>query len=402
MKEVPRYIENSIIKDALNAKKIAFISGPRQVGKTTLAKHILENKNSGENYFSFDDDEFKKIWIKNPKSILQNLDIKDHPLIVFDEIHKDHKWKNKLKGLYDLYNKEAQFIVTGSARLNFFRKSGDSLQGRYIPYHLHPFTFGEVSHVKPPPEIHWDENFGNSIFNIKDLLSLGGFPDPLLGGSLNKARRFQRLYRERLIREDLRDLSNVRDINLLSTMSLLLIEKAGGQLSFESLRQDLSTSFDSVARWINLLEAVYFMFMLRPYCKNIKNSLKKEPKCFLYDWSVIKDEGKRLENMIAMHLLKNVHVWTDLAYGEFELFYLRDKQKHEVDFLITRDQKPYLLLEVKTKNSNISSSLIHFKRQLNPTFSIQLVLDKKEERKTSLLRPQIEVMGIEKFLGSIN
>jgi predicted AAA+ superfamily ATPase len=141
---------------------------------------------------------------------------------------------------------------------------------------------------------------------------------------------------------------------------------------------------------------------LRPYSKNIKNSLKKEPKCYLYDWSAIQDEGRRLENMVAMHLLKNVHAWTDLAYGEFELFYIRDKQKREVDFLITKNQSPYLLLEVKSGNSNLSPSLIHFTEVLKPTFSIQLVLDKKLEKKPSLLHPNISIMGIEKFLGSIN
>lgn len=402
MTDINRYIENSIIEDALKENKMAFITGPRQVGKTTLAQHLLMAKNSENFYFNFDDDEFKKIWIRNPKDLIKNIDYKKNDLIVFDEIHKDLKWKNKLKGLYDLHKKDLNFLITGSARLNFYRKSGDSLQGRYYPYRLHPFTIGEIPEVKPPPEKSWDENYKKSLFKLSDLEKLSGFPDPLFSGSQNKAKRLLRLYRERMIKEDLRDLSNVRDINLIQTMSLLIIEKAGGQFSYESIRQDLNSSFDSVSRWLSLLEATYFNFLVRPYSKNIKNSLKKEPKCYLYDWTPIENPGRRFENLIAMHLLKNVHAWTDLAYGEFELFYIRDKQKREVDFLITRDNAPYLLLEVKSKSTTLSPSLIHFNNILKPKFCIQLVDKLIDERKPNLSHPHIQIISSEKFLSCIN
>jgi len=402
MSDKIRYISTSILKDLLTDHKMAFITGPRQVGKTTLAHQLLTTKKSEEFYFNFDDEEFKRIRTKNPKDLIKNLNFQKNDLIIFDEIHKDSKWKSKLKGLYDLYKKDLNFLITGSAHLNFYRKSGDSLQGRYYPYRLHPFSVGEISNIKPPPEKSWDEHLQQPQFKLSDLDKLSGFPDPLLSGNQNKAKRLLRLYRERLIKEDLRDLSNVRDINLIQTMSLLLIDKAGGQFSYESIRQDLNSSFDSVNRWLSLLEATYFTFLIRPYSKNIKNSLKKEPKCYLYDWTPIENNGRRFENIMAMHLLKNVHAWTDFAFGEFELYYIRDKQKREVDFLITKDSSPYLLLEVKSRSTTLSPSLIHFNEVLKPKFCIQLVDKLSDERKPSLLHPNIRIMSSEKFLGSIN
>ncbi|MBF0361550.1 MAG: ATP-binding protein [Oligoflexia bacterium] len=407
-----RYLQHAIQNDALKSFKIAFISGPRQVGKTTLAKEILDEKSLLSNYFNFDDDEFRKIWIKNPKLLLSNSYSSNEnnnsnkivDTIVFDEIHKERTWKNKLKGLYDLYGAKTNFIVTGSARLDYFRKSGDSLQGRYFPYRLHPFTLVESSIYKSPPADDWQEYASNrsSITSIDDLLELGGFPEPLWGGSALKAKRWQRLYRERMIRDDLRDLQNIRELRTLENLILLLRDRAAGQLSYESLRQDLSCSADSVHRWIDLLEALYFCYTIRPYTNKIKNSLKKEPKIYLFDWAQAEGAGARWENMIAGHLLKNVHAWTDLGDGEFELHYVRDKQKREVDFLVTKDRKPYLLLEVKSNNSHPTNSLIYFQNLLKPTFCIQLVKEKKHEISSPLSHPNISIMSAERFLSSLN
>jgi predicted AAA+ superfamily ATPase len=407
-----RYIQQSIQDDALMSKKMAIITGPRQVGKTTMVQNILEEFSSNQNYFNFDDEEFRKIWIKNPKALIPNT---PQSLVAFDEIHKDRKWKNKLKGLYDLYGKSTNFVITGSARLDFYRKSGDSLQGRYFPYRLHPFTYGETSNYKGPPEKEWIENSQNSnsnsknkhneIIKINDLINLGGFPEPLLGGNLSRAKRWQRLYRERLIEEDVRDLQNIRELRNLENLTILLRERIGSQLSYESLRQDLSCSPDSVFRWIQLLETLYYCYTIRPYSKNIKNSLKKEPKVFLYDWAQVDSESKigaNWENMIGSHLLKNVHAWTDMGEGEFELFYLRDKQKREVDFFVTKNKHPYLMLEVKSNNPNINPSLIYYQKLLKPQFCIQLIKNSKGERFKNMAHPEIMVMSAEKFLAVLN
>ncbi|OFZ61891.1 MAG: hypothetical protein A2328_08920, partial [Bdellovibrionales bacterium RIFOXYB2_FULL_36_6] len=314
-----RYLNKLIVEDALASLKIAFVTGPRQVGKTTLCKQILEQAKEKTAYYTWDDDDFRLAWLQSPKTLVEGKKI-----VVFDEIHKDRKWKNKLKGLFDIYGNDTNLIVSGSARLDYFRKSGDSLQGRYFPYRLHPFTLGETPKIKPPSQRDWFEHATLSDIKLDDLLKLGGFPEPLMGQNLNKATRWRNLYKERMIKEDLRDLQNVRDLSVLDNLSLLLKTKVGGQLSYESIRKDLSVSFESILRWIDLLEAVYYCYRIRPYSTKIKNSLTKEPKLFLYDWSGIEDEGAKFENMIAGHLLKNVHLWTDGAMGDFKLFYLRD------------------------------------------------------------------------------
>jgi len=398
MKKLERYLQYQIQTDALADGKIAFINGPRQVGKTTMTESLLSDLKQSSNYYTWDDDEFRKIWIKGPKDLLSRL--KPGSTVVFDEIHKDRKWKSKIKGLYDLFNEELRFIVTGSARLDFYRKSGDSLQGRYFPYRMHPISVGETNRVKPPPETLWDENYTQS-FPWKDLLQYGGFPEPFFSQNNEKIRRWQRLYRERMIKEDLRDLQEVRDVRLVESLALLLQERVASQLSYESIREDLSTSFESVKRWIDLLEALYFCYRIKPYSKNLNQSLRKEPKLFLYDWSLVSKEGARYENMVAGHLLKSCHAWTDCAMGEFELHYIRDKQKREVDFFITKNGKPFALIEVKSNQPTPTPSLLHYQKVLKPKFCIQVVKEEKKERRSSLQYPDVQVISAERFLGSL-
>jgi predicted AAA+ superfamily ATPase len=398
MKAIHRYLQSQIVSDALDSQRIAFISGPRQVGKTTMAEALLAEINQEVNYFTWDDEEFRKLWIKGPKDFLKSLE--KNSVVVFDEIHKDRKWKSKLKGLYDVFKRDLRFVVTGSARLDFYRKSGDSLQGRYIPYRLHPLTVGESPQVKPPPTDHWDKNHCEN-FSYKELFQYGGFPEPFFMKNPNKARRWQRLYRERMIRQDLRDLQEVRDINLVESLALLLQDRAGSHLSYESLREDLSTSFDSIKRWIELLEALYFCYRIRPYSKNLKNSLRKEPKLFLYDWSLVKDEGTRFENMVAGHLLKSCHAWTDCAMGEFALFYIRDKQKREVDFLVTKNEKPFALVEAKSGQTTPTSALLYYQKALRPQFCIQVVNKATTDQLQPMQYPGVQIMSGPTFLGSL-
>ncbi|MCB0350126.1 MAG: ATP-binding protein [Bdellovibrionales bacterium] len=393
-----RYLESVIKNDALGSQKIAFISGPRQVGKTTLAEHLLYDTNQSKNYFSWDDDDFRKIWIKGPKAFLST--IAKGSTLVFDEIHKDRKWKSKLKGLYDLYKKDLNFIVTGSASLDFYRKSGDSLQGRYIPYRLHPLSVGESSKVKPPPTHDWDEHL-DVQYSPESLLKFGGFPEPFFQQDEKKLKRWQRLYRERMIRQDLRDLQNIRDVTVVENLSLLLQDRVGSQLSYESLREDLSCSFESVKRWTDLLEALFYCYRIKPYSKNIKRSIFKEPKLYLYDWTQATDKGAQLENMVASHLLKSCHAWTDCAFGEYELYYLRDKEKREVDFFITEDKKPYALIEVKSGNSQPTPALLYFQNILKPKFTIHVVEREKDERRDMLKYPGVRIMSLKNFLGSL-
>ncbi len=392
---VPRYLQSFIESDAIAEGKIAFVSGPRQVGKTSLAKAIIHDQPQlSGGYYTWDDDEFRVLWSRNPKAIFES-----HGLVVLDEIHKDKNWKRRLKGLFDLYSDQSRMVVTGSARLDFFRKSGDSLQGRYLPYRLHPFSLNETPKIPEPPADEWEGQL-KTEYDFDSLLKLGGFPDPLFGQSDAKAQRWRRLYRERMIREDLRDLKELKDLEQLKTLSILLETGVGSGLSYESLRQDLQVSFDTVKSWIELLEAVYFCFRIRPYSTGVRASLRKEPKLYLMDWSYLSDEGARFENFIACHLLKSCQAWTDSAKGEFELHYVRDKQKREVDFLVTRDKKPWLLVEVKSGNSNPTPALMHYTEVLKPKFSIQVVRDRKHERKI-MAHPKIQVLEVHRFLSRL-
>jgi predicted AAA+ superfamily ATPase len=395
-----RYLENQIIHDALSANKMAFLYGPRQVGKTTLAKNILAGEKQIENYYNWDDENFKKIWSSRPDTILTQ-SMYPNPIVVLDEIHKDLRWKNKLKGLYDIHQQRARILVTGSARLDYFKRSGDSLLGRFLPYRIHPLTLGETPRSKPPPKKDWLENLSKN-FALEDLLSLGGFPEPLLGGSEGKAKRWGRLQRERLIFEDLRDLSATRNIKTIDFLATLLTARVGSQLSFKSLEEDLKCSHTALKDWLLLLETIYFSYHIRPYSKNIKRSLIKEPKLYLYNWALVEDEAARYENLIAGHLLKSCHYWTDLAFGEFELFYLRDKDKREVDFFVTKDQKPYLLLEVKSNSHDISPSTHHFYNMTKPPFAFQVVRNKKKVRSPFQgLKSPIRIVSAEEFLSAL-
>lgn len=395
-----RYLEHFINEDAFKDHKMAFLCGPRQVGKTTLSKNILRDHHQVENYYNWDSDEFKKIWIQDLSSVVIQNKYRN-PVIVLDEIHKDKKWKNKLKGLYDMYGDQSHVLVTGSARLDFFKKSGDSLVGRYLPYRLHPFSVGESLSIKLPPAKEWLEH-SSKAFDYKDLYLLGGFPEPYLSGSEAKAQRWSRIQKDRLIQEDLRDISATKDISMVNLLATLLGERVGSQLSYKSLEEDLRCSYTAINSWINLLETVYYAYRIRPYSKNIKRSLLKEPKLYLYNWSLVKNEGSRFENFIASHLLKSCHYWTDCALGEFDLFYLRDKDQREVDFFVTKNQKPYLLLEVKSNESAISPSTYHFYNQTKPPFAFQLVREKKKVKSlVGGIRSPISLMYVEDFLSAL-
>ena len=400
----PRYIQDAILTDPFELGKMAFVSGPRQCGKTTLANQLLSITHHEGNYFNWDDVEFRRLWLRSPAAVLPLLHIHpgDRPMMVLDEIHKHRKWKTILKGFYDSNKKKTHILVTGSARLNIYRKSGDSLAGRYIPYRLHPFSYGESTEIKPPPAQEWPKQ-QSTRFQLKDLLALGGFPEPLFAGTEAKAKRWWRLYREQLIREDLRDFKAVREVQQVDLLTTLLLTKVGGGFSLQSLQEDLSVSFATVRDWIDALESIFLCYLIRPYSKKLQGSLKKEPKVYFYHWPAVQHPGARLENLVASHLLKSVHAWTDSAMGDFELFYIRDKMKREVDFCVTKDGNPWLLLEVKTSEKAISPALIHYSELLRPEFSIQLLPEgasRREQYTTQGMR--ILMIPIDEFLSVLN
>ena len=390
--EKPRYLSRIIPKDALKSCKMAFISGPRQVGKTTLGRHFLKDK---ANYFLWDKTEFRKIWAKFPEKALK--DIGPGP-VLFDEIHKDKKWKSKIKGIYDSYSDELSILVTGSARLDIYRKGSDSLLGRYIPYRLHPFSVAEG--LTPPQPSQALKSF-KVHYKWKDLMVLGGYPEPLLAGSEKKALRWSRLRLDRLAYEDTRDLKNISNLHSFKTLLDLIPEKIGSLFSFNSLKEDVGVSYATVRDWVLLSSALYYGFFIKPYSKNIKRSIKAEPKFYLYDILQIpkNEEAKRAENLTALHLLKACHFWTDTAQGVFKLFFLRDKEKREVDFLIVKDKKPWMLVECKSTLRDLFKNLIYYKEKLKTPLNFQLVKKEGYDKKHRL--QNIRVIGYEKFFSGL-
>ena len=388
----PRYLSSIIVEDALNDKKMAFISGPRQVGKTTFGRQFLDDIN---NYFSWDRTDFRKNWVKSPEKAIE--DIGKGP-ILFDEIHKDRKWKSRIKGLYDRFSQEISILVTGSARLDIYRKGGDSLMGRYIPYRLHPFSVSES--VSPPDPDNILKKFKVS-YQWNDLMILGGFPEPLLSGQEKKALRWSRLRLDRLAYEDTRDVKVLSDLNAFRILLDLIPPKVGSLFSFHSLKEDVGVAYATIRDWVFLLEILYYGFFIRPYARNIKRTIRAAPKFYLYDILQIskQEHSQRLENLACLHLVKACHYWTDTAQGVFDLFFVRDKEKREVDFLITRDKKPWMLIECRSGMKSPSPHLLYYMTKLKTPLNFQLVDDKNHDKNHRM--QNVRVMNYEKFFSGL-
>jgi hypothetical protein len=391
LKFLDRYLGKVILNDALADRKMAFLCGPRQCGKTTLARHCLQNPG---NEFNWDVQAFRKAWIKDPASAVES---RSPGPILLDEIHKDRTWKSRLKGLWDEHGQETPIIVTGSARLDLFRRGGDSMLGRYIPYRVHPFSIGET--IAPPSADLFLERDPQKTFSWEEYLQLGGFPEPLLGGSEAKTRRWSRLRTERLLREDVRDLRAIQSIRQLQLLTDLLPERVGSLLSLNSLRETLQVAHGTVKAWMESLEALYYCFLIRPYSKKLSRSLTAEPKLYLFDFSPIPQGGARVENAVALHLLKACHYWTDVGEGTFDLSFVRNKEKREVDFLIVRDSKPWMLVECKSNRTDVCSHLEKFSAELGTHLNFQLVTKPGVYKRFP--SKKIAVISAEDFLGKL-
>lgn len=337
-----------------------FMGGPRQVGKTTLAKQILSSSTKGDGkkgYLNWD-------IAKDREKILKR-QFPNTPMLVLDEIHKYREWRNELKGLYDARKDQQKILVTGSARLDYYRFGGDSLQGRYHYLRLHPLSMAELG-IKSKKKFH-------------DLLTLGGFPEPFFGQSETEAKRWSREYRSRLIREDIVSLQNIQDLGHLELLTLSLPERVGSPLSINSLREDLQVSHKAVSHWIEILERFYHLFRLPPFGAPKLRAVKKEQKHYHSDWSLVPDMSKRFENLIASHLLKWVHFEQDTKARDLELRYFRDVDGREVDFVVMEDHKPMMFVECKWKNSQISPHLRYLKKRFPHVESWQISAEGNED-----------------------
>jgi len=376
-----RYLAAPLAALCFKRHKIAMVSGPRQCGKTTLAKMLLAGRASGR-YHNWDQREFRRAWARTPSAILPE-HVRGHPvpLVVLDEIHKDRLWKRTLKGLYDTLTVPCDFLVTGSSRLNVYRRGSDSLLGRYFHFRLHPFSLREMERADIlAPDAMLDALFARgqpaskqSAGHLASLMAYGPFPEPLFEQDARSANAWRRTREQAVIREDLRDISRLPDLGRLEMMASLLPERVGSPFSVANLREDLEVTFDTVRRWTSYLKEIYYLFELKPWTRRIARSLRREGKIYLWDFGAIRNEAARFENLVACHLLKTCHAWEDTGEGRFELFYLRTKDREEIDFLIVRDGVPWLPVEVKTGNQEPSSSWRRFSALLPCRRGLQIV-----------------------------
>lgn len=388
-----RYLAPHIIKDLKD--KMVFIGGARQVGKTSLAKYIAENHFKSYDYLNWDARDDRK-------NILQSQFKGDAEIILFDEIHKYKDWKNYLKGQFDKHKDDFKILVTGSARLDIYRRGGDSLMGRYYYYRLHPFSLAEFlekeNEIVPFGEIVFLESGRETKEALGIALKFGGFPEPMLKQSEKGLRRWHNQRVERLVREDIRDLENIRELSLLQVLVDILPGKVGSLLSLNSLREDLSVAHKTVSNWVDVLERFYYHFRIYPFHHKKIRALKKEPKLYMWDWSEVPDNsGARLENIVASHLLKMCHFLNDVDGYKTDLHFLRDIEGREVDFLVTENGKPWFAVEVKSSSKEVSRNLTYFGDRLDIPFLYQVV----SEENVDIRRDSVRIISLDRFLVSL-
>jgi len=368
-----RYLEEGIKKDFKD--KIVILSGPRQVGKTTLSRQLV----SSHAYLNYDSTADRKIIKKEEWP-------RDVELVILDELHKMKNWKSWIKGIYDTEGIPPALLVTGSARLETYRKGGDSLAGRYFSYRLHPLSVKEIcSFLNESPK--------NALDN---LTKFGGFPEPYLNNDEAFAKRWRRTHIDTIIREDLLDLEKIRDIKSIEILIDLLRARVGSPTSYSSLANDLQVSIHTVKHWLQILENLCVVFPVRPYHRNIARSLLKEAKYYLYDSGAVDgDLSAKLENVVALALLRELHLLEDSTGSKVSLHYLRDREKNEVDFLTIIDGKPALMVEVKVSDDNFSKSLYRFHNFLKDAKSVQIVYTLKRRKSTK----GMDMLPIHEFLA---
>lgn len=352
-------------------KSMVFLVGPRQVGKTTLAKDISRSFVNNL-YFNWDIPSDKALIMENP-TFFQEIKRRDTstPLIIFDEIHKYKDWKNYLKGVYDEFHDGYQFLVSGSGRLDIYQKGGDSLAGRYLLFHLWPFTISELGKrnlpiddfLENPIQIHV-EGSESLKKEWSQLSTVSGFPEPFLGNRTVTYRRWSNAYSSQLIREDIRDLTGIKSVLDMEMLYSLLPSKVGAPLSVPSLASDLKVSYNSVRGWLSVLERFFLIFTISPWTERVARAIEKERKIYLWDAPRIEEPASRFENMVAMELWRGVTNWNDLGYGQFSLHFIRNKEQQEVDFLIANGRKPVVLIEAKMSDTQPSPTLKKFQNAL--------------------------------------
>jgi predicted AAA+ superfamily ATPase len=345
----------SFIQEMLE-KKVIILSGPRQVGKTFLSKHLSKKFS----YLNYDSQEDRLV-------IREKSWRRDSRLLILDEIHKMKNWKSFIKGIYDVEGLDPKILVTGSARLDLHKKVGDSLAGRHYNVRLNPFSIKEL------------KNESKDV--IEDMMKFGMFPEPFLSASEKIAALWRRSHLDVILRQDFVQVQSVKDLSQIEALVDLLRQRVGSSLSIKNLADELGASPHSVKNWIQLLENHFVVFVIHPYSKNIAKAIKKEPKVYFYDVGQLPDNpGARLENVVALHLLKRNQFLEDTEGKKLKLHYIRDKEKKEIDFVITDSERITHLIEVKTSDDSFNTALNYYAQKLNPKMAVQLVYNLKREK----------------------
>lgn len=369
--------------DELSAdKQMVMLAGPRQSGKTTFAREIAAKDFSDTIYFNWDLAKDKRRLIADPAFFTKeprNAAF-SRPLVILDEIHKYRDWKNYLKGVYDQFAGEYQFLVTGSGRLELSRKVGDSLAGRFLKFHIFPFTLGELSgrgraikdFMTDPLKTVDGVSAAETARTFESLWELSGFPEPFIKGKKSFWSTWSAAYGQQIVRDDLRSVADIRNLDIVETLFALLPSRVGSPLSMNNLAGDLQVAFDTVKSWLLLFDSFYLTFRISPWTQKISRSILKEKKVYLFNFPVIDDEAARFENLSALEFLRAIEAWNDHGWGNFSLHYLRNKDKQEVDFLIAEKNRPILLVETKLSDDTPAPNLLAFQKLFNVP-AVQLV-----------------------------
>ena len=376
-----RVIYQSLWKDLSAEKSMIFLSGPRQVGKTTFIRDIIAKGHADTTYFNWDIIDNKKVLLGDPYFFQSmNRGGSGRPLVILDEIHKYRAWKNYLKGVYDKFHERFAFAVLGSGRLDISKRAGDALTGRFLEMHLFPFTAAELSPARMDmPQFLKDPFSGMDMVDPsagarvwQELFDLGGFPEPFLSGKESSWRRWSINYGRQIIRDDMRSMNDIRLVDEVETLFSILPARVGSPVSINNLAGDLQVSFPAVRNWLALFDHFYLTFRIAPWTQKVSRSILKEKKLYLFNYPLIKDAAARFENMVALELLRAVRSWNEWGWGDFGLNYLRNKERKEVDFLLTKDNAPLLLIETKLTDTTPAPPLLEFQSVLKVP-AIQLV-----------------------------
>lgn len=395
----------SIIKEHFkNYQQMIFLVGPRQAGKTTVSLMAKELTKDFV-YLNWDNLDNRKIIVAGVKSVADfaglNKLVSKKPIVVFDEIHKYGKWKTFLKGFFDTYKTKVNIIVTGSSRLDVYKKGGDSLMGRYFIYRLHGLSLAELGRTSIS-EKEVSRPFPDKQPRLNQLFRNGCFPEPFIKDDPKFLNRWTALRQEQLVKEDIRDLSRIQELGQIELLAEILKHQAGQLTNYSKLANKINVSSDTIRRWIKTLQGFFYCFSIQPWSKNIPRSLLKEPKIYLWGWANIDDQGPRVENLVASHLLKAVHYWTDCGFGQYALWFIRDKEKREVDFLVSRDKKPWFLVEVKmSSKSGINKNLIYFHEKIKTKHAFQVVFDAKYVSKDCFKYAEPIIVPAQTFLTQL-